>query len=100
MGRSIPLTIGAEYFSKKMDVEKRIHSMVSRYSPMANLSESDTTFCLELFKHHPRSAQKIGVGISRIQVRLDQYGHKCFHLHRFDGSDDDISWTKCLKAAK
>ncbi len=100
MGRAIPLTIGAEYFSKKGDVEDKVRSMVARYSPMTNVVGADKIFCLELFKYHPHYLQKFGVGISRIQVRLDEYGKKCFHLYRLDGSDEDISWTKCLKAAK
>lgn len=100
MGRAIPLIIANEYFSKKLDVEERVRSMVSRYSPMADVVNAGKAFCLELFKHHPHYLQKFGVGVSRVQVRLDEYGNKCFHLYRLDGSDDEISWTKCLRAAK
>lgn len=100
MGRAIALTIQGEYFPRKEDVEERVRALILKYNPMTSLTGPDEQFCLELFKYHPRYTQKCGVGILRIQVRLDKYGKKCFHLLRVDGSDEDISWTKCVAAAR
>jgi hypothetical protein len=74
--------------------------MMPRYGLMDYLIGEGKALCLHLFKHHPQHEAKVGAGITGIQVCLDDYGNKYFHLHRRDGSDEDISWVTCLSAIK
>jgi hypothetical protein len=100
MGKKTQVSLGTEFFERKMDVEARVREMIKNYPIMGAISGADQLLCLELFKHHPEANLKFGSGISSIQVRLDKYGKRYFHLHRTDGSDDDISWPKCLTNIK
>lgn len=100
MGKAIPVSLGKEHFLRKDDVIERIHSLVKSYDVMSFVQGHDKEFCLNLFKHHPRYLEKLGDGILGIQIRLDIYGNRNFHIHRNDGSDEVISWKKCLAAIK
>jgi hypothetical protein len=100
MGKNISVTLGREFFPKKLDVQQRIRLMIESYQLMSYIDEPDKNLCLNLFAHHPDYLKKLGIGIEAIQVRLDDYGHRYFHLHRIDGSDEDISWVKCLASIK
>lgn len=100
MANSIKVRLGNESFDKKGDVEIRIRALIKKYKLMEFIGGTDKELCLNLFQYHPRYAEKIGAGIEAIQVRVDEYGKRHFHLHRIDGSDDDISWPKCLASIK
>jgi ASC-1-like (ASCH) protein len=100
MSKSIPVKLGDEIFTKKEEVEVRVQAMISSYNLMDYINKDDMSFCLHLFRFHPNYEEKVKTGIKAIQVRLDKYGKRYFHLFREDGSDDDISWTKCLRAAR
>lgn len=100
MGKSIPATIAGEHFNKKSDLEIRIRLLIKNYNLMDFLNEKDKAFCLDLFARHPRFSEKSAPGIKAIQVRADDYGNRNFHLHYANGTDDDISWHKCVAAIK
>ena len=100
MANAVPVKLGDETFSKKGDVQIRIRTLIKKYPVMGFVEGKDKELCLNLFKHHPECAEKFGEGIEAIQVRLDEYGKRYFHLHRVDGSDDDISWPKCLTSIR
>lgn len=100
MAKSISFHLGGEFFAKKGDLENRIQAMVSDYPLMHYVRDSDAALCLNLFRHHPKYREKMGVGIEFIQIRLDLYGNRYFHLIRTDGTDEEISWRKCLAAIK
>jgi hypothetical protein len=100
MGKAVPVQLGNESFPKKGDVEVRIRALIQSYPIMGFVEGKDKILCLELFKYHPNYPEKLGDGIAAIQVGLDEYGKRYFHLHRTDDSDDDISWPKCLTAIK
>ena len=100
MGKSIEVVLGRESFSKKGDVEVRIRTLIKSYQVMGFINGADKELCLNLFKHHPSYTEKSGAGIEAIQVRLDEYGNRNFHLHRIDGTDEVISWPKCLTSIK
>lgn len=100
MGKSIEVVLGEESFSKKGDVEVRIRTLIKSYQVMDFIVGANKELCLNLFKHHPSYTEKFGLGIEAIQVRLDEYGKRNFHLHRVDGSDEVISWPKCLASIK
>lgn len=100
MPKAVPVILGDEYFAKKGDLQKRIQGMIDSYPVMNFLEGADITLCLSLFAYHPNYIYKVGAGIQAIQVRLDNYGNRYLHLHRVDGSDEDISWTKCLRSIR
>lgn len=100
MANPVPVRLGNESFSKKGDVEIRVRELIKNYPVMGFVEGKDKELCLNLFKHHPNYTEKMGAGLAAIQVRLDKYGKRYFHLHRVDGSDDDISWIKCLASIK
>lgn len=100
MAKAISVKLGEEFFSKKSDVEVRVRTLIKTYQLMSFVEGTDKELCLNLFKHHPRYSEKHGAGITSIQVRVDEYGKRNFHLYRVDGSDDDISWPKCLASIK
>jgi hypothetical protein len=100
MSKAKPVTLAGEQFSKKEDVRFRVRNLIASYPLMSFVEGQDLKFCLSLFEHHPNYTNKIGSGILRVQIRLDDYGKRYFHLHRNDESDEDISWTKCLASIR
>jgi len=100
MGKSIEVVLGKESFSKKEDVEVRIRTLIKSYQVMDFIIGADKELCLNLFKNHPNYMEKFEPGIEAIQVRLDEYGNRNFHLHRIDGTDEVISWKKSLTSIK
>jgi hypothetical protein len=96
MAKAISVTLGIEHFEKKGDVKLRIQQLVASYPLMSFIGPEDFALCSALFKHHPTYLQKAGDGISAIQIRIDEYGKRYLHIHRVDGTDEDISWIKCL----
>lgn len=100
MGRAIPITIGGEIFPRKEDATLRVRELISKYEVGSYLSSADEEFCKDLFNSHPECVEKIGSGISRIEVRLDIYGHKHFQIHRSDQTNIDISWPHCIRHRK
>jgi len=100
MGKSIPVEVGGKRFPTKGMLTTHIRELIGRHSVGAFLDEEDMGFCLALFKFHPEAASKFGPGISKIEVRRDEYGNKHFQVHRSDGSNDDISWVHCVRFAR
>jgi hypothetical protein len=99
VAKSVPLQLGPEFFSKKGDVEVRIRAMINSYPLMAFLAGQDEQLVSSLLAYHPAWDAKRGPGVKAIQIRPDQYGKRYFHLHRTDGTDEDISWRWCLRSA-
>lgn len=99
MGRSIAVVIGTKQFPTKGALTQYIRTLISGYSIGSFLERDDLAFCQELFRTHPDAESKIGSGISKVEVRLDDYGHKHFQVHRTDGTNDDISWVHCVRCA-
>lgn len=99
MGKSIPVVVGTENFPTKQALRDRVRGLIGRYSEGMFLTPEDLGFCLELFKFHPEANMKLGSGVSKVEVRIDQYGNKHFQIHRDDGTNDDISWVHCIRSA-
>jgi hypothetical protein len=98
MGKSTPVTLGDEKFPTKEQVKARIRNIIASGQLMGYVEGVDKELCLQLFSHHPEAKEKLRGGVKNIQIRLDIYGKRYFHLIRNDGTDDDISWPKCLSA--
>jgi hypothetical protein len=78
--------------------EKRkiYRAILYKYSIGEYLKGQDFDNLLDLLKKHPRSVQKIGVGIKGLLVDSDGYGGRCFYLIRQDGTKENFSYLKCL----
>ena len=100
MGRGIPVEVGGKYFPTKEALTTYIRELMERHRIGDFLDEEDTRFCLALFRFHPEASSKFGDGISKVEVRRDEYGHKHFQIYRSDGSNDDISWVHCVRSAR
>lgn len=100
MGKRISVLIGTRRFPTKGELTEYVRSLIGRYSAGMCLAGDDLDFCFELFKFHPEAVLKFGPGITKVEVRLDTYGHKHFQVHRSDGTDDDISWVHCIRHAR
>jgi hypothetical protein len=99
MGKSIPVTVGDQFFPTKTALRAHVRGLIDRYSVGSFLDDADLRFCLSLFRFHSEAKAKFGSGVSRVEVRRDQYGNKHFQVHRGDGSSDDISWVHCVEQA-
>ncbi|WP_421953716.1 DUF3223 domain-containing protein [Polaromonas sp.] len=77
-----------------------MRTLIDGYRVGDFLNASDTEFCAALFRRHSHHAEKMGVGMRAIEVRLDDYENKHFQIHRYDGTNVDISWVHCITPKK
>lgn len=97
MGKSIPIKIGEFEFKTKSTAENFIKNIKAKYKPNSYLDKTDFDFIFELIKLHPNANEKIGSGISSIQIRLNKMGNAtAFYIIRSDKSETDFSYKKCL----
>mmetsp|Transcript_127379 Transcript_127379/g.220820 ORF Transcript_127379/g.220820 Transcript_127379/m.220820 type:complete len:306 (-) Transcript_127379:66-983(-) len=55
----------------------------------------------KVLDQHPSGPEKLGPGIERIFVACHpKHGNPCYHIQRKDGTEDDISYRKCLPRAE
>jgi len=82
MGKRQPLSIGAYQFSTKREAKEFIRTVRDRYQEGEIIVDPDDSFLRDLVALHPRSHEKLGVGISHFTVGKDkEYGTtRCF-LH-------------------
>ncbi|WP_278534741.1 DUF3223 domain-containing protein [Delftia acidovorans] len=97
---TISVDVGEVRFSSKTELTSYLRNLIANYPIGSQVSAADRGFLLRLFDFHPDATRKFSGGITDIEVRLDEYGNKRFHLLRPDGSNEEISWTKCVGNAK
>jgi hypothetical protein len=100
MGRAISVNINGQFFRKKEDLTTYIQSLVEKYPIGDFLTFEDRAFCLSLFESHPSYPEKIAPGVDRIQVLIQEKGTVGFQIHKSDGTNDNISWTECVRNRK
>lgn len=96
MAKAQPVTIDGIFFEKKRDALFYFKEMLNRYSIEECVSDVDAKFLLEALKNHPEANEKAGVGIDGFIVRRADYGTKCFHVKRTDGSTERFSYKSCV----
>lgn len=94
-----PILFGDNYFKSKNAAIKEIRDRISKYEAEENLNKEDEIFFARLFELHSEYEEKIGCGISHIQVKKDFHNNKCLYIHRMDGTFTDISWVHCVQPA-
>ncbi len=96
MAKSIPVSIGGTYFSRKGDALEHLRAMLWRYSPGDRVSENDANFLKAALPRHPNADEKIGAGIDHFVVRSDEYGKQCFWVVRTDRTTDRFSYKSLV----
>lgn len=91
-------TINGEEFSTKSKLTERIQEILYSYRDGQSLNMFDFPFMLAVLELHPDSVQKIGCGVSRIEVRENPVYRKNFGFWaiRTDGTETDFSFIECL----
>lgn len=94
----MPLCIAGRSFPTKKALEEVIRAIVAHYPDNVPVDPDVAEFLLALFAYHREAPQKFGPGIAEIYVRsnLPYYNTRGFWVRRVDGTETDISWTKCL----
>ncbi len=94
-----PIAFGDFQFKTIKSAKEEIRKRINSYSFNEELSPDDAAFFSELFKLHDEYQDKKGCGIQTIFVRKDFHNKRCLYIHRFDHSEEDISWVNCLQPA-
>lgn len=102
MGRSKPVEIAGQTFPSVGDFKLHLQKLLNEIPQGKVIEEPTHTFLCHLVRRHPRSSEKIGLGIKHFKVLTNaDYGGKtqCFYLFRTDGTFTDFSYQKCVRPA-
>lgn len=92
-------TLGGMTFDAKTHLNNYVKQVLASSTPDLPLRGEELAVVRDLLEWHPEAEQKIGCGISTIEVRLTpEFGRNTrgFWLVRSDGSQTDFSYRKCL----
>ena len=91
-------TYGTLEFRNKAMACKYFQSLLKVFGRIENCDA--ITALIDLIHNHPRSDEKIGVGIDYFSVRQSpsNFGGSCFYITRLDGSHTDFSMKNCMTA--
>lgn len=92
--------VNGEQFKTQKSLEERIRTIRDAYENGEPLNEEDAGFMYDLVeRYHPSGDIKIGVGVARIEVRLNSYykTNREFWIIRTDGIETDFSYKECLR---
>jgi hypothetical protein len=71
--------------------------ILNKYNLGDYLTRSEAIFMGNIFKNHPNWDKKRKMGIKKIQIDKDDFGHRCFYLVFVDGTRDSISYITSIK---
>tara|TARA_B110000046_G_C12920816_1_gene367058 strand:+ start:141 stop:884 length:744 start_codon:yes stop_codon:yes gene_type:complete len=85
-------------FKTKKELTAHVRQLLKQYEYGDKIKGKDDVFMRCLINKHAKSEEKIGCGIKEIVVRKSRKNHldKVVYIIRIDGSETDISWTKCI----
>jgi len=92
--------LGLMEFKTKSEITQYFKTMLNSYELKDIVYSEDAQKLMELLQHHSDPAAKIGVGVRDIKVDSMEYGTRCFHIIRVDGSMIDFSYTQCINNLK
>jgi len=96
MGKSIPVQIGIRTFGSKKAALAHFREMLNRYDVGDRVVADDAIDLSELLKRHSEYRKKLGVGVDHFEVLGADFGSRCFHVVRIDGSYEDFSYPYCV----
>lgn len=98
MSKRKGFVVNGEEFKTKKELQDRVRSILWSYRDGDTVNMFDAPFLVDLFQMHPSAEQKVGCGISAIEVRRNPMYTQTqgFWIVRADGSVTDISYLECL----
>ncbi|CAD7705185.1 unnamed protein product [Ostreobium quekettii] len=93
------LRLGGVLFHSRDEVFQRFGNLLHHTRINDRVPAFEQDLLLELVKKgHRAPNEKIGVGVDYVWVgrHAEWRGQRCFMLHRFDGTDIDFSYRKCI----
>ena len=97
------IQVGTNVFKTKKQLGESVRALL-RGHVGETIKEKDPAFgfLLDVIKRHPRAEEKIGYGISSIEVGYNRLNKKAIeiNLNRKDGTKTDISWVRCISGIK
>jgi hypothetical protein len=91
------LFIGQFVFPTKAAAVKAIRAIANGAILGEPLAGAEKELILALLERHRDPKRKIGAGIERVCVRINDYNQRGFYLRRVgESADDDFSWTQCI----
>ncbi len=90
-------------YPTKARIKEDIRALIKRNPNNSPLSVEDEKWMLQILKHHPEFAEKVGVGIQHLEVRQNVNWSgttRGLWIIRKDGSEIDISWVVCFNAPR
>ena len=93
-----PIQIGEQYFARKADAVAAIRAAVNTLATTPTGTADAEALLLDLLQLHPRAAEKIGRGVTRVEIRVSPASgrRELPWLIRVDHSESEFSWHKCL----
>jgi hypothetical protein len=86
-----PTTLGPLHFDTREDAAEYLRLMLYRYDVGDRVNADDSVILRAAIDRHPKSAEKIGCGITHFRVRSADFGTKCFWVNRPDGTTEKFS---------
>lgn len=93
MGQRKSFTIGGLQFGSQKALREYCRALLYART----IEPEGQKFLLDLLQRHPEAEEKIGVGVSEFYVDGNEWGNRCFHVKRIDGSRSDFSFESCIK---
>ncbi|EHA8588068.1 protein EMBRYO DEFECTIVE [Cocos nucifera] len=95
---SMTASLGPKVFTSSTEMFDYFFKLLHHWSPNLDINKYEHMVLLDLLqKGHPEPDKKIGEGIQAFQVRYHPtWKSRCFFIIRFDGTDDDFSFRKCI----
>lgn len=94
---SRPMSFGKYVFATMRDCAQECRERIKKYSKGDVLSKNDRLFFEQLFTLHPDYKKKRGCGIKEVRYDFDGLRNNCLWIVRLDGTEEDISWRKCVR---
>jgi Protein of unknown function (DUF3223) len=92
-----PIIIGSSHFAKRGDAIAFYKGMLNRYDVGDKVSTADEDLLRAALALHPKTAEKIGCGVTHFSVRSADFGSKCFWVNRTDGTTEKFSYITCIR---
>jgi hypothetical protein len=90
------ITVAGVEYPSKAAVADRCKELLRTNEPGEPLDGAAHAFLLGLLALHPDAARKVGPGVARFYTVQNRFS-RCFYVRRTDSTEEDFSYTKCLK---
>ena len=95
--------LGDSMFSTKQAIKDYYRGILNRYECGQTVNKKHSIELFHLLRNHPHFTEKRGSGIkffrveTAVQLDVKFHQHKCFWIHRTDGTKIDFSIHECYK---